>query len=159
MLRGKSKQADRTRVKKIALNPAEPCRGMTVVYSVLLSYWWQGFGAMSDNRRRRRRISGDVRLTSVGAEYRSPSSHESSVRLRGIKPTSTVRRDRNTTEARSTHRRVSWGGAGGLQPPRVGQNIFFRAIEQFFGQLPPIVLVTLLQTDVYISRSENLVHV
>ena len=137
MLRGNSKQAGRTRVKKIALNPAEPCRGMTVVYSVLLSYWWQGFGAMSDNRRRRRRrrrISGDVRLTSVGAEHRSPSSHESSVRLRSIKPTSTVRRrDRNTTEARSTHRRMSWGagGLGGAAAPRVGQNIFFGQSSNF----------------------------
>ena len=31
---------------------------------------------------------------------------------------------------------VRAGGLMGLQPPRVGQNIFFRAIEQFFGQRP-----------------------
>jgi len=31
---------------------------------------------------------------------------------------------------------MSWGGAGGAAAPRVEQNNFFRAIDQFFGQRP-----------------------
>jgi len=44
------------------------------------------------------------------------------------------------------HRRMSW--SWGLQPPppESGKIIFFRAIEQFFGQRPK-------------NESENLVHV
>jgi len=32
------------------------------------------------------------------------------------------------------HRRMSWGARGAAAPPESGKIIFFRAIEQFFGQ-------------------------